>query len=331
MSNFGGKYSLFEKDFNQRFKSLNDSLERIENNILKILTSTIEDPKITSKYWRAINREINEQYKYMVRVFDNWAEKEIPLRYRRSIRNMSKRINATKSIANTARLNTIELIHTRGSAQIMGLLYQNALNDFAMAAVKGRKEIAKFTRLTQQKLIRDSLIDLDLSTVFMETGNLGKAIEGVSARLWNEAAEGLGNKRYVKTGIGKKARHYTPSYYAEMVGRVKFHEAHSEAGLMQAKNYDTDLIQVSSHNTKTAICLDFEGKVFSISGRDKRFPLLTETPPFHVNCLHLISPTFEGAMEVQGTLDSFSAFSKNEISRPPLPASFIPIDERTVA
>ncbi len=326
MSNFGGKYSKFEQDFNSRFASLNKSLERIENNILKILTGAVKDPKITKKYWIAVEREIDQQYAYMVNVFDNWAEKEIPLRYRRSIRQMAKRINATKSITNTARLNTIELLHTRGSAQVMGLLYNSALDDFVIAASKGRKNVKRFTRLTRQKLIHDRLIDLDLSTIFIEHGNLGKAVAGVSSRLWNAMADQAENKRFVQAG----KRHYKPSYYAEMVGRVKFHEAHSEASLMQAKNYDTDLIQVSSHNTKTAICLDFEGKVFSISGKDKRFPLLTENSPYHPNCLHLQFPTFEGAMEVQGTLDSFSAFSKGDISRPPLPASFIPVDERVV-
>jgi hypothetical protein len=100
---------------------------------------------------------------------------------------------------------------------------------------------------------------------------------------------------------------------------------------MQANNYGTDLVQVSSHNTTTKICMPYEGKVYSISGKDKRFPPLMNTPPYHPNCLHLIFPTFESGMIAQGTLDSFSAFSMGKISKPPLPASFKPISKRLVA
>lgn len=324
MSNFGGQYSLFEKDFRERFMRLDKSLDKIENKILKILTESMNNPKTSSVYWNTVRRDIDIQYAKMVAVFDDWAKKEIPLVYRRSIRSMAKRINATKNIANIASKNTIQMIHSKGSAQVMGLLYQHAVESFVSASVAGRKNVRNFTRLTQQKLIADSIIDLELSTTFIETGNLGKSIRGLASNLWNKSAETLDGKRYVQAG----ARKYKPSYYAEMVGRVKFHEANAEAALMTAANYDTDLIQVSSHNTKTTICLDFEGKIFSVSGNDPRFPPLTEVPPYHPNCLHLLNPTFEGAMKIQGTLDSFSAFSKGEISRPPIPASFIPISER---
>ncbi len=326
MSNFGGQHSLFEKQFNLRFKRLDKALDRIENRILSILTKSMNNPELTATYWNNVRRSIDVQYAQMVSVFDDWAKKEIPLAYRRSIRSMSKRINATKNIANVASKNTIQMIHARGSAQVMGLLYQNAVEDFLSASVMGRKNVRNFTRLTQQKLIADSIIDLELSATFIETGNLGKAVSGLSSNLWNKAAETLDGKRYVQAG----ARKYKPSYYAEMVGRVKFHEANSEAALMTAANYETDLVQVSSHNTTTTICLEFEGKIFSISSKDTRFPSLMEVSPYHVNCLHLMHPTFEGAMKINGTLDSFSAFSKGEISRPPIAASFIPISERIV-
>lgn len=324
MSNFGGQYSLFERDFRTRFKRLDKSLDKIENKILKILTKSMDNPETSSIYWNKVRRDIDIQYAKMVAIFDDWAKKEIPLVYRRSIRSMAKRINATKNIINVAGRTTIEMIHARGSAQVMGLLYQNAIESFLSASVAGRKNVRNFTRLTQQKLIADSIIDLELSATFIETGNLGKSISGLSSNLWNKSAEALDGKRYVQAGSKK----YKPSYYAQMVGRVKFHEANAEAALMTAANYDTDLIQVSSHNTKTTICLDFEGKIFSVSGKDPRFPPLTEVPPYHVNCLHLLNPTFEGAMQIQGTLDSFSAFSRGEISRPPIPASFIPVSER---
>ncbi len=133
-------------------------------------------------------------------------------------------------------------------------------------------------------------------------------------------------KHFVQAGNRK----FSPSYYAELVARTKFHEAHSIAAVSQAGNYGTDLLQVSSHNTPTAICVPFEGKIFAVGGGDKRFPPLSDTPPYHPNCLHLLFPTFVEAMEVQGTLDSFSAFSRGKISRPPVPAGFVPVGQRVL-
>ncbi len=122
-----------------------------------------------------------------------------------------------------------------------------------------------------------------------------------------------------------------PEYYAEMVTRVKFHEAQAQAAVVTAGNYGTSLVHVSSHNTTTAICQKFEGKVFSINGKDKRFPLLTDIPPFHVNCLHLLFPMFVESMEVEGTLKEWEAFSNGRSSMPPSPSNFKPIDTRAVS
>ena len=112
MSNFGGKHSAFEKDFAVRFKRLDGSLDKIENKILKILSESMNNPKTSSVYWNKVRKDIDVQYARMVAVFDDWAKKEIPLAYRRSIRSMSKRINATKNIANVASKNTIQMIHS---------------------------------------------------------------------------------------------------------------------------------------------------------------------------------------------------------------------------
>lgn len=54
-----------------------------------------------------------------------------------------------------------------------------------------------------------------------------------------------------------------------------------------------DLVEVSSHNTDCDICKEFEGKVYSISGKHKEYPKLERKPPFHPGCRHYITPTSE--------------------------------------
>lgn len=324
MSNFGGPNSRFEKDFAKRFRILDNSLSRIEDRILAILQQSVANPRKSKAYWDAVRKQLDTEYKKMVAVFGGWSSKEIPQRFRSSIRGLNRRFNSIKAITNTATKTSTQLIASRGAYDISQLLVQNAVQDFATAVAAGKRNVYRWTRLTQQKLISDAQIDLTIGSIFSETGNLGRAITGVKTDLWNELTKAMEGQRYVQAG----SRRYRPRYYAEMVSRVKFHEAQTEASLMQAANYDTDLVLVSSHNTTTAICQEYEGKVYSISGKDKRFPVMTQSPPYHVNCLHLIYPTFESSMEVQGTLDSFSAFSKGKISKPPMPASFVPIGDR---
>lgn len=91
--------------------------------------------------------------------------------------------------------------------------------------------------------------------------------------------------------INVKGRRYQPRYYAELVARTEMRKAQSEAVINSCNQYETDLTEVSDHGTTTPICLNYEGKIFSISGRSTEYPYLDITPPFHPNCQHFLYPT----------------------------------------
>ncbi|GAG70788.1 unnamed protein product, partial [marine sediment metagenome] len=131
-----------------------------------------------------------------------------------------------------------------------------------------------------------------------EMGNLREAKTLLKAMFESPAWKMVDERHFIQAGKFK----YRPHYYAEMVARTKFHQAHSQATLVQAQNYGTDLVEVSSHNTTTKICIPFEGNIYSIKGTHPVFPPLTDTAPFHPNCLHLIYPTFESGLIAQGIL-----------------------------
>jgi hypothetical protein len=316
----------FEKDWKTKFLPLEKRLTKIENQLQKLMISSIENAKISAAYWNKVRREMDLMYAKMSKVFDSWAKKEIPAQYRRSLSMISARIEANKSIINTARRGLLATVDSALSQKISINLYASAFDSFLGAAAAGRRSMYRLTRLTQQTLLNESLIDITVAQG-IELGNLRKAARSFTGQLWGRLWEDVENKHFVQAGRYK----YKPGYYAELVTRTKFHEAQSEAALVEAANYSTDLVQVSTHNTSTKICVPFEGRIFSISGKDPRFPPLSDVPPYHPNCLHLLFPTFESAMEVQGTLESFSAFSKGNISRPPIPASFIPVSQRKVS
>lgn len=97
-------------------------------------------------------------------------------------------------------------------------------------------------------------------------------------------------------------RHFTLAYYAEMVARTRLREAQTEATKNMSQEYDSDLVQMSRHaNPCAEICKPLEGNIYSLSGTDPDYPVLTaeEEPPLHPNCGHSISPTSRTAIAVQ--------------------------------
>lgn len=98
--------------------------------------------------------------------------------------------------------------------------------------------------------------------------------------------------------INVKGRRYQPRYYAELVARTEMRKAQSEAVINSCGQYGTDLVEVSSHGTTTPICLNYEGRVFSISGNSAEFPYLDLEPPFHPNCQHFLYPTSPEAVGI---------------------------------
>jgi len=325
MSNFGGKFSAFEKDFRKRFMPLAKRMTKLEKRINKLIVKAMSNAKLSTAYWNGLKREMNILYKEMNVVFDLWAKKEIPARYRRSIFQMQKRIGANKLVLDKAKKTAIQVVKSTASNQIMRGLYTSSVESFLSASLTGRQNLRNLFITTQQTLVQESFVNVAVGTGF-EMGDLRQAKSLLTSIFSSPAWEMVEQNRFVQAGKFK----YKPSYYAELVARTKFHQANSQAALVTAQNHDTDLMQVSSHNTSTKICVPFEGKIFSISGRDRRFPPLTDSPPFHPNCLHLDFPTFVSALEVQGTLESFSAFSKDKITRPPVPSGFVPAGERVL-
>jgi len=317
--------SEFTIDFNKRFITLSNKLSKLENELQATILKSIKGARASSLYWRQAEREITLIYAQIISNFDTWAKVEIPLRYKLSLIRIQNRIEASKTIISNAKYGITHMLNTNASAQIMQALYRTASESFGSACMLGRKNAFTFTRLTQQTLLREGFINLTIATEF-GTGDLRRAADKLSASFYSKMLNVTKEKQFVQAGRYK----YKPRYYSELVARTKFHDAHSEAALSEAKNYDTDLMQISSHNTTTKLCMDFEGKIFSVSGKDPRFPPLTDTPPYHPNCLHLMFPAFEDAMKVQGTFESFSAFSKGEIGRPPIPSGFIPVDQRAL-
>jgi len=105
----------------------------------------------------------------------------------------------------------------------------------------------------------------------------------------------VGDENFIQIGD----RMYNLGSYAEMVARTTLREAQTQATLDLCATYENDLVEISDHNTDCALCEQYEGNIYSLSGNDPEYPKLEEETPFHPNCQHSILPTSEAAITVR--------------------------------
>ena len=118
-------------------------------------------------------------------------------------------------------------------------------------------------------------------------------------------------------GEGNNVRQVPIDVYASMVARSTSREAGNTARLNQLMANGYDLVQMSSHYPTCGICAPLQGRVYSISGRDKRFPPLSKAfgayNNVHPNCRHVIAPWIE-SMHSAEEIEKAVAFSNRPFS-----------------
>jgi hypothetical protein len=100
--------------------------------------------------------------------------------------------------------------------------------------------------------------------------------------------DGDGTARF----IDRSGRRWQIDRYAEMVIRTTTREAHTQGSLHRLADLAYPTVQVSSHVHDTDVCTPYDGQVYALDpaavapGR----PLVGATPPFHPNCVHVLTP-----------------------------------------
>jgi hypothetical protein len=309
----------FEPLYQKAIKTYKKRLVVLETEFTNIFLSAFVNPKATDGYWKAIQVQLDRKYAEMMVVGTNMVKDNLPKIYKAQLTALKKDTENRLKKYIEKREKTIKAIsEDAASKQYMNSIISSTAKSYQSAVAAGSKEVATLFAATQQQLVTDKVIS-DVTAVGFALGDRKFASDELT-KIFNNFANG---QSMVVNG-----RHYKPSYYSEMVARTQFHEMQSFAAQRTAKNYGFDLIQVSSHNTTTPVCQDYEGKVYSMTGKVKGFPILDQTSPFHPNCLHNMFPQSEEALKAQGTFTGYKDFSNNKTDRPPKNKSFIPVKDR---
>lgn len=94
-----------------------------------------------------------------------------------------------------------------------------------------------------------------------------------------------------------RGRRWDLASYTEMATRTAIGQAHVEGHLGQLGDRGHDLVRVSDSPDECHLCRPFEGKVFSLSGTDPKYPAFAtarEGGLFHPGCTHTVAPWIPG-------------------------------------
>ncbi|MDF2805022.1 MAG: Phage minor capsid protein 2 [Anaerocolumna sp.] len=96
----------------------------------------------------------------------------------------------------------------------------------------------------------------------------------------------------------KRGRMISLDAYASTVARSTTAEATNTATTNQLTELGYDLVKMTEHSPTCAVCALYQGRVYSISGKDTRFPPLSvafsgEFANIHPNCVHRLFPYIE--------------------------------------
>lgn len=102
--------------------------------------------------------------------------------------------------------------------------------------------------------------------------------------------------------VDKAGKRWTPEAYINMVTRTISSQVTARAQEARMDDYDIDLVEISSHGGSRPSHYKYQGKIYSRSGRSKRYPSLSSTTygsgygglVTGVNCKHYLIPFVSG-------------------------------------
>jgi len=89
--------------------------------------------------------------------------------------------------------------------------------------------------------------------------------------------------------LDKGGRQWELQNYSEMLARTHVLRANNEGVINRAGDFGIDIVEISSHGSDCPVCGKEEGKIYSISGKSKKYKAITgHEPPFHPRCKHTL-------------------------------------------
>jgi SPP1 gp7 family putative phage head morphogenesis protein len=118
------------------------------------------------------------------------------------------------------------------------------------------------------------------------------AIKGEGVHKIKREVKKLVEKRGFTALIDRGGKRWKIDTYAQMLVRTHMNKSNNRGTINRLIENGVDLIEMSSHENPSDMCAPLQGKIYSISGDNKKYPKAPDLP-IHPNCRHSFLPYIE--------------------------------------
>jgi len=178
--------------------------------------------------------------------------------------------------------------------------YKEALTDVALVSSSSKVamdlvENAAGTLTDANRFIGRRIKD-EIRTTTMQSVTGTMLTGGTAVQVKKDLVAAFTRKGVVSI-LDKRGNPIDMESYANMISRTTIREATNVGTMEEVKEAGGDYVQFTTHSGACPICMIYEGRVYSISGKSEHYPKLTEVFPsgyatIHPNCGHSLTPYF---------------------------------------
>jgi len=119
--------------------------------------------------------------------------------------------------------------------------------------------------------------------------------------------------------VDRAGKRWPLQHYARMVARTTTREAMTRGTVNRLREGAIDLVTITSHPHTPDICSPYDGRTFSMDGEHPGYPELDRLPPFHPNCVHVLTPAAANLDEFERELEAGATEPPAPVPAPPPP------------
>jgi len=256
-------------DISANILRLKTEYERAQKSIIDKIISFEAKGNVTA-YQKTLLASINQELSVLNDFTAKWMAEELPKSYSTGINEAYKSFRAAKIDASLVAANQTVL--------------KNLIDNTTNSLVDGSNYVGR--RIADE--VRAAGIE-----AIAEKVATGSTVRETKKRL----LERLSQKGVTKI-LDSAGREIDMSAYATMVARTTTREATNQGTIQELNDNGYDLVKMSTTFSTCPICAPLEGRVYSVSGNNKKYPALSNAfsdgyHTIHPNCTHVLEPYFE--------------------------------------
>lgn len=274
-------------------------ISRLFRLIKGVAREVVKDPEAMINIQRIIQDVRDEHEEYMVEATD-WVDESLPVAYMRGLKETDGTIRKLDVDAEaTAPIASRQLIGSGGGGGAIAPTASEILRNYprhhTMYSVFQEAAYNDFAR-TQFPVVRD--VQGKVREIIIQASEAQYQEANVFTR--RQMSQDLMNRfadRNITGIVYSDGRRVNIDAYSEMVARSQTGNAARQASMNRQQQYGYDLVRISTHFPCSDLCVDEQGKVYSISGSSDQYPPLEDAISnglYHSNCKHFQNPYFPG-------------------------------------